>query len=62
MRGEHGVVISVSKVKVTYLQGWDLSQLDSFYMYPLQDVCGDQNVLIVPWDAIVVKWLDKGGI
>jgi hypothetical protein len=45
MRCKHGVVISISEVKVVVLQRWDLSQLASFYADPLWDVCDDQNVL-----------------
>jgi hypothetical protein len=60
MRGEHGVVIFVSKVKVTILQGWDLSQMDSNYAYSLQDVRGDQCVLVVPWDFFLVNCTIQG--
>jgi hypothetical protein len=44
---EHRMVLFVSKVKVIVLQGWDLSQLASNYVYPLRDVRADQSVLEV---------------
>jgi hypothetical protein len=55
MRGEHGVVLSVANIEIIVIQGWDLSQLDFDYMYPLRYVCGDQSVLIVPWDVVMIN-------
>jgi hypothetical protein len=55
MTGKHGVALSVSKVKVIVLQGWDLSQLASNYAYPLRYVHGDKSVLLVPWDVVTVN-------
>jgi hypothetical protein len=52
---EHRVVLSVSKVEIIILQGWDLSQLASDHAYPLRDVHGDQSVLVVPWDVVRVN-------
>jgi hypothetical protein len=49
------MVFSVSKVKVNVLQGWDLSQLDSNYVYPLWDVRSDQSVLVVLGDVVAVN-------
>jgi hypothetical protein len=55
MRCEHCIVLSVSEFEFIVVQRWDFSQLDSFYMDPLWDVCGDQNVLKVLWDVVMVN-------
>jgi hypothetical protein len=52
---EHRVVLYVPKVEIIVLQGWDLSQLDFFYVYPLWDVRGDQCILGVPWNVVAVN-------
>jgi hypothetical protein len=55
VRHEHRVVLSVTKIEIIVLQCWDLSQLASFYAYPLRDVRGDQCILEVPWNVVVVN-------
>jgi hypothetical protein len=54
MGHKHRVVLSASKVEITILQGWDLSQLASNYVYPLRDVHGDQSLLEVSWNDVAV--------
>jgi hypothetical protein len=43
---EHHVVLSVSKVEIIILQGWDLSQLASFGMYTVINVYSNSHGML----------------
>jgi hypothetical protein len=55
MRCEHRIVISVSQVKVTYIEGWDQSQMWSNCVYPLREVFHDERVLEITWDIFTTN-------
>jgi hypothetical protein len=60
IRCEHRVDLPVTEIQIVVLQRWALSQLASNHAYPLRDVCGDQCVLEVPWDVVVVDHAIQG--
>jgi hypothetical protein len=55
LRHEHRVVLSVTKVEIIVPQCWYVSQLASFYAYPLQDVHDNQCILKFSWNIVTVN-------